>query len=206
MGLPHQSKPGFATANGIVLRAGPAFTAKNYELFKEHEQEKKEAKGKESCVRSGRTVHSIILGKLRTSQSTQLTTEFEQVQMTARETNRGRLKVTSDMLRTVYPEVNVNVPFSSHPIIVKLQKLNDLNLGTHHHDINAAKRMALFISEKMHTTLIRQIPSGSSPLSLIVDTTTDYKGNHYLISFLRAIEQDMDVESQIVRERRYIFP
>ena len=113
--------------------------------------------------------------------------------------------MTSDMLRTVYAEVKVNVPFSSHPIIVKLQKLNDLNLGTHHHDKNAAKIMALFISEKMHTTLIPQIASGSSPLSLIVDTTTDYKGNHYLISFLRAIEQDMDVESQIVRERPVIY-
>ena len=142
---------------------------------------------------------------MRTSQSTQLTTEFEQVQTIARETNRGRLKVASDMLRTVYAEVKVNVPFSSHPLIVKLQKLNCLNLGTHHHDNNAGKRMALFITEKMHTTLIRQIASRSSPLSLIVDTTTDYKGNHYLIRFLRAVEQDMDLESQIVRERPVIY-
>ena len=40
--------------------------------------------------------------------------------------------VTARMLRTIYQECKLNIPFSRHPDIVNLLKLNGAHLGYHH--------------------------------------------------------------------------
>jgi len=48
------------------------------------------------------------------------------------------LVITSKMIRTVYAEIKMNIPFYSHNDLVTLQKLNGVDMGLHHTDFNAA--------------------------------------------------------------------
>jgi len=83
------------------------------------------------------------------------------------------------MMRSVYIEAKINVPFSAHPQIVALQEANGVYLGYHHYERTAATRMTMMISEKMHEILIKSLTSKQSPLSIIVDGSTDAGQNHY---------------------------
>ena len=40
--------------------------------------------------------------------------------------------ITARMLRTLYQETKLNVPFTRHEDVVNMMKLNGLNLGYHH--------------------------------------------------------------------------
>ena len=88
------------------------------------------------------------------------------------------------MIRTVYAEIKLNIPFMQHGRVVKLIELNSGDMGTHHKDKTAAIRMMLLISKYMHMQLLTHLSNEKSgPLSLILDTTTDLRGDHYLITY-----------------------
>lgn len=100
----------------------------------------------------------------------------------------GGLVITSRMIRTVYAEIKMNIPFDSHNDLVTLQKLNGVDLGTHHADHMAAKRMTETISSKMHNILIQYIKTKKMPFSILIDTSTDQRNRNYMFIFIRTVE------------------
>ena len=79
---------------------------------------------------------------------------------------------------------------NSHPDIVELQKLNGVNLGTHHFDRTSATKIMENISELMHSTLIKSLKENNQPLSIILDTSTDATNNNFLLIYIRSIENN----------------
>ena len=99
------------------------------------------------------------------------------------------------MVRTVFAEVKMNIPFKLPPKVVQLMKLNSAEMGNHHTDINAAKRMLQSISKHMHMLLLTHLTAEESGLISFILDTTDLRGNDYLITYIRAIEEDKDQEN-----------
>ena len=100
------------------------------------------------------------------------------------------------MMRTVFAECKLNVPFVLHPKVVSLIKSNDGNLGSHHADKTNAKRMLVSMSELMYIRLLRHLTSPNiGPFAIIADGSTTYHGDHYLITYIRALESDDSGES-----------
>ena len=99
------------------------------------------------------------------------------------------------MVRTVFAEVKMNIPFKLPPKVVQLMKLNSAEMGNHHTDINAAKRMLQSISKHMHMLLLTHLTAEESGLISFILDTTDLRGNDYLITYIRALEEDKDQEN-----------
>ena len=97
-------------------------------------------------------------------------------------------EITAKMMRTVYAEVKLNAPLNDHEEFVLLQKLNGLQLGSHHYERTSATRMMETISQKMHYILIEYIKKQQTPFSIVVDTATDGGNKNYFFIFLRALE------------------
>ncbi len=98
--------------------------------------------------------------------------------------------VTARMMKLVYMEAKLHIPFSQHRDIVSTLKANDMNiyLGTRHYEKTSATRMVLFISNEMQKTLVRYLLSDyNGPFSIIVDTATDPSLRHYLIVYIRFV-------------------
>jgi hypothetical protein len=90
-----------------------------------------------------------------------------------KDTTASKLLLPSiSMLRTVYMEANVAIPFNKHEHIVRLQKINGVNLGIHHSGRTAAEKMTTTISDYFHDGLIEHLIKSDQDLSIIVDTTT----------------------------------
>ena len=205
LGFPYQEKPGLAKPEGILLKMNKNKTEdskrKIYELLKEHEEGKIGKKGLQPAgttgLRTGRSIHSKILSALRQRMQPTITTSAEALQsvLTKKEDN-PKCEITGRMLRTVYSEVKMNIPFKLHPKVVLLMRLNSAEMGNHHRDNNAAKRMLQSISKHMHMLLLTHLTSDESgQISFLLDTTTDLRGNHYLITYIRALEEDKDPEN-----------
>lgn len=119
--------------------------------------------------------------------------EFRKINDEIESRDNNALVVTSRMIRTVYVEVKTNVPFSSHRNMVILQDYNGLNMGFHHYDKNAATRMTKSISNYMHEILLSHFMRSKSPFSLILDSSSDNEGLHYLATYLQALESNSTV-------------
>lgn len=104
-----------------------------------------------------------------------------------------RLIFTSNMIRTVYIETKSNVPSSIHGNFVLLQKLNTADMGFHHYDRMGATRMKESISEYMHFLLIQHLVRNHPPFSMIVDTSDDIEGRHYMIVYFIGIEDNTPI-------------
>jgi hypothetical protein len=100
-----------------------------------------------------------------------------------------KYRVTANMFRTVFAEVMLNIPLSSHTQIVQLISMAQGNMGFHHYEQTSATRMARFISDDMHKKLIVHLKTEEpSPCAIIVDGSTDPQQNHYLIVYIQALE------------------
>jgi hypothetical protein len=91
------------------------------------------------------------------------------------------------MFRTVFVEVKLNLPFLAHPKMISLQKMNGLNMGNLHATQFSANTITIFISNVMHEALIDHIIEFNSPLSLIVDGSTD-NPKHFLVVLIQTME------------------
>jgi hypothetical protein len=98
--------------------------------------------------------------------------------------------ITVKMMRTVYAEVLLNLPFQSHADVVMLQTLNGLQLGSHHYERTSATRMVHSISLKMHETLVNYLKNFDGVFSILVDTATDITNSNYLFVFIRCLENN----------------
>lgn len=98
---------------------------------------------KNSKVISGHrksAAHAKIVQKL---QDRTLEEEFEEIRKCTESANNAAMQVTVRMMRTVYMEVQDNVPFHRHDMIVQMQKLNDAKPGIHQTDHRSEIRMVI---------------------------------------------------------------
>ncbi|MCP4485840.1 MAG: hypothetical protein GY820_00715 [Gammaproteobacteria bacterium] len=127
------------------------------------------------------TIHLSAIQEMKESFKSNLETYITQFRQAEHEKVAALQSATERMIRTIYTEVQTNIPFDSHRFIVSLQKLNGIDMGVHHYERRSATRMVEAISRTMHTTLIEHITSTNDPLSLIVDCSTDASQKNYLI-------------------------
>lgn len=103
------------------------------------------------------------------------------------------LKITSQMIRTVYVEVKANLPMHSHRQIVLLQEAHGVQMGFHHFDKTSAQRMVSVISDTMHSTMITSIIKQNVPISIIIDGSTDVMSIPYLIIYFQTLEVNVPI-------------
>lgn len=199
-------------ADWIELTNDPKARIKNYEKILEHEI-KKGKKGncpKSSSFRSGPTKHQQLIARLVDTHDSEFCTSMKiAVNVLTREQeemNDGKYKLTANMLRTVYAEAKLNIPFSSHTRLLDMMEKNGLNIGFHHKDRTAASRMIASMSELMHLKLLKHLDENdNSPLSIILDSSTDYSGDHYLIVYIKSIEMIYNHENKISQELPVLY-
>ena len=95
--------------------------------------------------------------------------------------------VTARMVRTVYLETKLNIPFRAHRDMVNLQKLNGINMGYHHYSKYASNLIQDFISQEMHGRFVQHIIDSNTPVTIIVDDTT-YDKTHVMAVLLLILE------------------
>jgi len=134
--------------------------------------------------------HKAVIQELVKSEIKRLEWEFIDAQRKT-DLENFALKATSRMFRTVFAEVRANIPLQSHHLIVDLQKINGIRLGTHFFNKYGAKRIIENISLKMKQTLIQELKSKLFPFSFILDTSD--AGYHYLSVLIQSIERERPV-------------
>lgn len=102
--------------------------------------------------------------------------------------NDDNLLITSKMIRTVYVINKLRLPCSDHEKLVRLQKLNGMDLGFHHYERSGCVAMTLELSKYFHEISIDYLIENKNPISLIVDDTTDMSNNHFKIVYFQTIE------------------
>lgn len=102
--------------------------------------------------------------------------------------NEDRLLITARMFRSIFVLNKLSLPFSDHAGLVSLQKLNGLDMGYHHYERTSCAKITVFISDTMHETLIDYLIKSQTPISVIVDDTTDVSNIHYKIVYFQTIE------------------
>lgn len=227
LGIPDQ-KPKIATAEGVNLKLVDPIKlatlnlpkdrknylakieAKNRDKFREHifgTGEKKGASAGTSRRRSGIPIHSKVIEKLE-SQHHQGQQRLETDAEIVEEVNRNpiqlreasELAATCNMMRLVYAECKLNVPFMSHGTMVSVVEKSGGNIGIHHRDRMASIRMLTSIGSYMHFKLLNHLQQNiyKNPMSFIVDGSTTYQGEHYLITYIRTLENVVDPATNVV--------
>lgn len=136
------------------------------------------------------TQHLAIISKLEKGAASTLPKQFEQIQTENEKLDKQYYAVTMKMIRSVFAEIKINLPFSAHSKIVRLQESNGVYLGYHHYERTSATRMTNLISSEMHKTLIQHLTDKHLPFSVIIDSSTDVSQRHYLIVYFQALEQN----------------
>ncbi len=85
------------------------------------------------------------------------------------------------MMRLVYVEVKSYVPYDSHKNFVLLLQENDVDVGHQMYHRFGARDISNFIANEMHTRLIKHLTTSNEPVSMILDSTTDYNHDHSII-------------------------
>jgi len=136
------------------------------------------------------TTHNNIIQELE-RRGVSMAEAEEQVEIRTN-TREKQFEATNNMIKLVYAEIKLNIPFSNHEDIVKLLANSyKTNIGRLHRTRQSAVKIANFISNVLHEKLINHLSSVEShPLTLIIDGTTDKKGRHYLIVYFRALEKN----------------
>lgn len=137
--------------------------------------------------------HLSIIQKLKEAQENKLSKVMNAVQWAEEEKNYEVLQVTANMMKTIYAEVRMNIPFMYHPYMVELLKLHGAKVGYHHKDKRSAIRMIEVMSNEMHDMLLNALTEKNYPCSLIVDTSTSIGLYHYLTVLIQTLENERPV-------------
>lgn len=120
-------------------------------------------------------------------------TDFEEIQHAEERRDNGALRVTTMMIRTVYLEIKINIPFDSHKSIVQLQEMHGIKLGFHHREKCGSINMMESISLNMHKFLLQHMLSKQLPFSIIVDGSSDISDFHYLTIHFQILDDNIPV-------------
>ncbi len=104
--------------------------------------------------------------------------------------NTDRLAMTANMMRTVYAEIILNIPFNSHPKVMKLMEMNSAMVGIAHRSRFSATSVLEFIGNRFQNRLIKHIKDSNTPMSLMWDTATDKTDRQFLLVYIRALEDN----------------
>jgi hypothetical protein len=138
--------------------------------------------------------HTEIIKLLIQRNASELEDDFNKIQEKQNVEEKSYYQITARMIRTVFVETKVNIPFDSHKDIVLLQQQNSVDMGFHHANRKAATTMMEVISQKMHEILLTNLVKNSDiPISIIVDTSTDNSGKHYLIVLFQTAEEERPI-------------
>lgn len=88
------------------------------------------------------------------------------------------------MIRTVYVEILADIPFNQHNNFIQLQRINGIDMGTHHDKQKGAKSITIFLGEKFHEDLIEFLLQKVTKISLMVDGSTLRNLEHVMICYL----------------------
>ena len=136
----------------------------------------------------------------------QLQTKAAVISKTIESRNQDeKFEIISKMIRSAYIEAKLNIPFMNHERIVKLQEMNGISMGTLHRNRRSLKRMIFHISYYMYLKLKQSLIQNAKTFSVIFDTTTDIKGEHYLIVYIQSLEIDKDISNQITQVRPVVY-
>jgi hypothetical protein len=140
----------------------------------------------------GKTAHIRIVEELYRKSAASIDETAVQVVESTEKTLSQKYEATANMLKLVYTEVKLNIPFWNHEDLVHLLTASySSNLGVLHRTRQSAVKMAKFISDILHKKLIDHMCSAESqPYTIILDGTTDKKGKHFLIVYIRALEKN----------------
>lgn len=188
-GLPWQSKPALAKDEGIILGS---IKNKNREKLLEHVAGRsKRDKGQGTSTKKNSIHTDLILELIRDSKSKLKSNIEKLISAESQEPENTKLLATANMFRAVYAEALLNIPLYQHNNIVHLLKKSNVQLGTHHYERTSAFRMLLLMSDTFHTKLLHHLASSRYPISLILDATTDNRGKHFAIVYLKSLEADV---------------
>ena len=101
---------------------------------------------------------------------------------------------TNTLLNLVYHEIRVNMALINHPVFVNFLNRLNVDVGVHHHDRVGATRMYETISRELHQRFLEFVKKSTSPLAIIVDTSSDTHQNLYLVLILRIVENYTPIE------------
>lgn len=132
--------------------------------------------------------HANVIARLKQIANKKQRKIFVENELTEENKNNKYLEVIAGVIRTVYVINKLSLPFSDHAALVPLQKLNGLNMGTHHFERTSCVRMTIDISSNMHKTLISSLIDKQMSISIIIDDSTDVGNVHYKIVYFQTIE------------------
>lgn len=100
---------------------------------------------------------------------------------------------TARTITTVYAEIKMYIPFRSHETLVTFMEMQGLPISIHHRHQKTPPIIANLISSEFHQTLLSYILHRNRPISIIMDTSTDSRGNDFLVMLFQTLEQDKPV-------------
>lgn len=150
-----------------------------------------------------KTVHQTVLETLKEAEKSKMKkNEGQLVREVTTKTSGGIFEATCNVFSIVYAAVQINVPFFRIPDLIVLADAQlGGKVGKLHRTRQSATKITHSISTLMHRRLVQHICSADveTPFSLILDGSTDKKGDHYLITYFQALEplSGLDKKSQV---------
>ena len=102
------------------------------------------------------------------------------------------LASTHNVFRTAYYLAKGNRPYSDHPNLVELQRMNGANVGRVLHSNVTCADIVHFISVDMRQALLNSIKQTQPKLTVIVDESTSFSKKSCLIVYLRTSVHDSE--------------
>ena len=105
----------------------------------------------------------------------------------------SELAVTMRLFQVIYSCIKAGVSFSKCEIIVELEKMHGVDIGSHFHYRVGFIRITRVIGDVFKTKLKNHLTCTDYPLSLLVDTSNDNNHNKYLSVLIQTIEKDRPI-------------
>ena len=83
-------------------------------------------------------------------------------------------------MRTVYTSAKATVSLNQIGSFVALQKIHDISMGTSCNTRKVFTKMVNSFGMSMHERLVQHLKSGTGPVSLIADASTDHGNLHFI--------------------------
>lgn len=94
------------------------------------------------------------------------------------------------MFLLVYIQIKAGISINFHTKLTKGMEALNLNIGSHHHSFNAASQMVSTISDTMHISLFESLIENKKPFSLLLDSSSDITGKHFLLVYIESLESN----------------
>ena len=133
-------------------------------------------------------VHQEILGRLK------VINDRSNIYKDIKWEEKERVKVTARVMRSVYTGIkHWAASFKSIRYLIALQEKHGVDMGTQCKSRYTHTKMTESIGESMHQRLITGLKASPNPLSIIVDTSTDFAKAHELAVLFHTLENNAPV-------------